>query len=109
MKLIATEDSSVLHSGSVFGGTVSGTFVPDASESWITIEGNKIGSSLSILDIPSHFFTPLLTHSHQFNPDTFTHDFVTIEGNLIVTQDSQYAGDITVITDAGSNIFVTIS
>ena len=109
------EDGISKHNGSTYppGTIVSGT-VNVFNHTFVSIGGLKVKTEFDTMEIPTHLYTPISSHSHSYPCDTFNNNFVTIEGDKIVTKEplvemDKYSGDNTWEDNQGTNNFVTIS
>lgn len=111
MTLIADEDATTIHTGTVCAGSVAGT-VSVGSNSFVTINGRLVMVDDGTLDIPSHLnppCTPGTPGTHNFTPNVTAQTFVTVNGNPIILDGDSYSTDATAIDSAGSNSFVEVN
>lgn len=110
MTLIAVEDATTTHTGTICGGAVAGT-VTVGSNTFVFIGTKKMMVANGTLEVPTHNNPPCVppnNTSHSFTPNTFAQSFVTIGAQKVVLVNDSYSGDATSINSAGTNSFVQV-
>lgn len=111
MALMACEDGTCTHTGTVCAGPVPGTLTA-GSNPLFRIEGVKVMVDDGTMDVPTHNNPPCVPpnlQSHSYEPDTLANSYFYIEGKLAVLLGDSFSGDATAVDDAGTNGFVTVS
>lgn len=110
MVLVAIEDGTSNHTGSVCIGAEAGTLLV-GSNNFFTIEGKLIMVDDGTMEIPIHLNPPCAPgtpDSHSYSPDVLQNNYFFIEGNPVILVGDNYSPDATEVDSAGQS-FVSVS
>jgi len=111
MVLVATDQGTSTHSGSVCAGVVAGT-LDAGSNTFVSIESELVMVDDGTMEIPSHLnppCTPGTPLAHSYSPDTLAQGSVTVDGEAMVLIGDSFSGDATEVDGAGINTFVQVT
>jgi hypothetical protein len=110
MSLIVVEDGTCNHTGSICGGSVSGT-LSVGSNDFFKINGKLVMVEDGELLVPEHNNPPCIPpnlNAHAFIANNLFNNYFYINNKLIILVGDEYSTDATEVDNAGSNDFFEV-